>query len=89
MEIARAIADSSIATLKGHRLRDVGVILDAHYLNRDPALVETRTKTPNWAKVFWMQNWEKLGNIKWLGFPDAFRIVYIDSKGEIQATFES
>jgi integrase len=43
-----------IATLTGHSLRDVGAILDAHYLNRDPALAESairklelRTKTPN------------------------------------------
>jgi integrase len=43
-----------IATLTGHSLRDVGAILDAHYLNRDPALAENairklemRTKTPN------------------------------------------
>jgi integrase len=45
--------DSEIATLTGHSLRDVHAILDAHYLNRDPALaesavrkLESRTKTP-------------------------------------------
>jgi integrase len=52
-----ALAGSSlieIATLTGHSLRDVGAILDAHYLNRDPALgesairkLESRTKSPN------------------------------------------
>lgn len=43
-----------IATITGHSLRDVGVILDSHYLSRDPAMaasairkLETRTKTPN------------------------------------------
>jgi len=46
--------DAEIATLTGHSLRDVHAILDAHYLNRDPALaesavrkLESRTKTPN------------------------------------------
>jgi integrase len=44
--------DIEIATLTGHSLRDVHAILDAHYLNRDPALaesavrkLESRTKT--------------------------------------------
>jgi integrase len=43
-----------IAAVTGHSLKDVGNILDAHYLNRDPALaesaiakLETRTKTPD------------------------------------------
>lgn len=43
-----------IATITGHSLRDVGSILDAHYLNRDPAMAESairklerRTKTPD------------------------------------------
>jgi hypothetical protein len=27
--------------LTGHSLRDVGAILDAHYLNRDPAMAES------------------------------------------------
>ncbi|MCJ2030932.1 tyrosine-type recombinase/integrase [Methylobacterium sp. J-043] len=43
-----------IATLTGHSLRDVGAILDSHYLNRDPALalaaiqkLEARTKIPD------------------------------------------
>jgi len=47
-------SEMEIATLTGHSLRDVGAILDAHYLNRDPALAENavrklekRTKTPN------------------------------------------
>jgi hypothetical protein len=46
--------DAEIATLTGHSLKDVHAILDAHYLNRDPALaesavrkLESRTKTPN------------------------------------------
>jgi integrase len=46
--------DAEIATPTGHSLRDVHAILDAHYLNRDPALaesavrkLESRTKTPN------------------------------------------
>lgn len=30
-----------IATITGHSLRDVGSILDSHYLNRDPRLAET------------------------------------------------
>jgi hypothetical protein len=46
--------EAEIATLTGHSLRDVRSILDAHYLNRDPALAESAvrklergTKTPN------------------------------------------
>lgn len=46
--------EAEIATLTGHKLRDVRSILDAHYLHRDPELaesairkLETRTKTPN------------------------------------------
>lgn len=46
--------EAEIATLTGHALRDVRSILDAHYLNRDPALaeaaiqkLEARTKIPN------------------------------------------
>src|SRR5215471_10950917 len=33
--------DAEIATLTGHSLKDVHAILDAHYLNRDPALAES------------------------------------------------
>jgi integrase len=47
-------SEIEIATLTGHSMRDVGAILDAHYLNRDPAIAESairklemRTKTPN------------------------------------------
>ncbi|KEQ53964.1 tyrosine-type recombinase/integrase [Sphingobium chlorophenolicum] len=43
-----------IATITGHSLRDVGAIMDAHYLHRDPELgksaiakLERGTKTPN------------------------------------------
>ena len=43
-----------IATITGHSLRDVGSIIDAHYLNRDQRLgdsaitkLETRTRTTN------------------------------------------
>ena len=43
-----------IAAITGHSLKDVGAILDAHYLKRDPALaeeairkLETRTQTPD------------------------------------------
>jgi integrase len=46
--------EAEIATITGHSLPDVGSILDAHYLHRDPALadsaiakLEKRTKTPN------------------------------------------
>jgi integrase len=46
--------EAEIAAITGHSLRDVGAILDAHYLHRDPALaesairkLETGTKTPN------------------------------------------
>lgn len=46
--------EAEIATITGHSLRDVRSILDAHYLNRDPALAESairkleaRTKVPN------------------------------------------
>jgi integrase len=46
--------EAEIATITGHSLRDVAAILDAHYLNRDPAMgdnaiakLESRTKTPN------------------------------------------
>src|SRR5262249_27249137 len=34
-------SEMEIATLTGHSLRDVHTILDAHYLNRDPALAES------------------------------------------------
>lgn len=47
-------SEAEIATITGHSLRDVGAILDAHYLKRDGGLaesairkLETRTKTPN------------------------------------------
>ncbi|MEN5300246.1 tyrosine-type recombinase/integrase [Brucella sp. TWI559] len=33
--------EAEIATISGHSLRDVGSILDAHYLNRDPKLAES------------------------------------------------
>lgn len=49
--------ESEIATITGHSLRDVGAILDAHYLSRDSRLAESGmrkreaheagTKTPN------------------------------------------
>jgi integrase len=46
--------DMEIATMTGLSLKDVHAILDAHYLNRDPALaeaavrkLESRTKSPN------------------------------------------
>ncbi|MFO1125719.1 MAG: tyrosine-type recombinase/integrase [Methylocystis sp.] len=46
--------EAEIATLTGHSLRDVRTILDANYLQRDPALAESairklerRTKTPD------------------------------------------
>jgi integrase len=46
--------EAEIATITGHSLRDVRSILDAHYLNRDPALAESAirklekgTKSPN------------------------------------------
>lgn len=46
--------EMQVATLTGHSVRDVRSILDAHYLNRDPAMaldairkLETRTKTPD------------------------------------------
>ncbi|WP_426027673.1 tyrosine-type recombinase/integrase [Brevundimonas sp. TWP2-3-4b2] len=46
--------EAEIATITGHSLRDVGSILDSHYLKRDGGLaesairkLETRTKTPN------------------------------------------
>lgn len=47
-------SEAEIATITGHSLRDVGTILDTHYLKRDAGLaesairkLETRTKTPN------------------------------------------
>ena len=47
-------SEAEIATITGHSLRDVGAILDSHYLKRDGGLaesairkLETRTKTPN------------------------------------------
>lgn len=47
-------SEAEIATITGHSLRDVGAILDAHYLKRDSGLAENairklerRTKTPN------------------------------------------
>jgi integrase len=50
----KAVIKAEIATLTGHTLRDVRAILDAHYLDRDPALgesairkLERRTKTPD------------------------------------------
>jgi len=33
--------EAEIAAITGHSLRDVAVILDAHYLHRDPALAES------------------------------------------------
>src|SRR6516162_9017697 len=46
--------EAEIASITGHSLRDVGAILDAHYLHRDPALaesairkLESRTKSSN------------------------------------------
>ena len=46
--------EAEIATITGHSLRDVGAILDTHYLKRDPSLAESAirkleagTKTPN------------------------------------------
>jgi integrase len=46
--------EAEIAAITGHSLRDVGAILDAHYLHRDPALAESAirklakgTKIPN------------------------------------------
>ncbi|WP_462118644.1 tyrosine-type recombinase/integrase [Methylorubrum extorquens] len=48
-------SEAEIATLTGHSLNDVRSILDAHYLNRDPALaveairkLELRTQFPDW-----------------------------------------
>lgn len=47
-------SEIEIATITGHSLRDVGAILDAHYMKRDPRLGETAIrkleaslKTPN------------------------------------------
>lgn len=47
-------SEAEIATITGHSLKDVGAILDSHYLKRDGGLaqsairkLETRTKTPN------------------------------------------
>jgi len=47
-------SEAEIATITGHSLRDVGAILDAHYLKRDGGLaksaiskLERRAKTPN------------------------------------------
>lgn len=56
--LARAdCTEAEIATLTGHSLKDVGAILDAHYLSRDSKLAvsavkkrelyEGRTKIPN------------------------------------------
>jgi integrase len=46
--------EAEIATITGHTLRDVGSIIDANYLHRDPELaerairkLEARTKTPD------------------------------------------
>jgi integrase len=46
--------EAEIATITGHSLRSVRVLLDTHYLNRDPSLgenairkLEQRTKPPN------------------------------------------
>ena len=46
--------EAEITSITGHSLRDVGAILDGHYLRRDPELagraiakLETRTKFPN------------------------------------------
>jgi integrase len=53
LALAHATVPQIIA-ITGHSIRDVGAILDTHYLNRDPALaeeairkLETRTKTPD------------------------------------------
>jgi integrase len=49
-----ACTEAEIAAITGHSLKDVGAILDAHYLKRDPKLaesaikkLETGTKNPN------------------------------------------
>jgi len=34
-------SESEIGTITGHSLRDVGAILDAHYLSRDSQLAES------------------------------------------------
>jgi integrase len=46
--------EAEIGAITGHSLRDIGAILDSHYLHRDPALAESairklekRTKFPN------------------------------------------
>ena len=60
-----ALADCSkaeIATITGHSLKDVGAILDSHYLKRDSGLavsairkLENRGKTANWG---WVSGWK-------------------------------
>ena len=50
-------SEAEIATITGHSLKDVGAIVDAHYLSRDSRLADSamkkrelyegRTKTPN------------------------------------------
>jgi hypothetical protein len=58
--------EAEIATITGYSLRDVGVILDAHYLHRDPALaarairkLERGTKTPNRPELFHSACWRR------------------------------
>ena len=67
-------SEMEIVTLTGHSLRDVGAILDAHYLNRDPALAENAVRklekrnknsqlSAQLGQAVLMQNWEKLCHI--------------------------
>ena len=51
--------EAGIAATTGHSLRDVGAILDAHYLHRDAALaanpilkLERGTQAPKWVGLF-------------------------------------
>jgi len=39
--VVAGCSEMEIATLTGHSSQDVHAILDAHYLNRDPALPES------------------------------------------------
>lgn len=61
-------------------MRDAGTILDAHYLNRDPALAESASESskrgtrspdraPDWPVL--AAKAEKRRNIKWLGDEDS------------------
>ena len=67
-------------------MRDVGAILDAHYLNREENKSVQLSAQPR--RDVLRRFREYSCNINWLGFLDTFRTLCIDPKGEIRSLFE-